>query len=80
MFKIGEEVIYTEIDYDINHYQVDYHFMTVGKKYSVIDYDYHDVLIKNDGGYNVSLSKNRFKSVLEFRKIKLKKICSRLVI
>lgn len=82
MFKVGDKVVCVRngsLD-EINNLFGDKSFcLTLHKTYTVVDIkDVSTISIINDNDYYQSFNNVRFISLLDFRKQKLEKICSKL--
>ena len=77
MFKVGETVVCINTNAN-NDYGLTFTSLTIGKTYVIIDQQkIHElVLIKNNRGENIFYRTNRFLSLIEYRKLKIEKICS----
>lgn len=81
MFQIGDEVICVEIGsyyYSRNSSDGIPKSLTEGKIYVIENWEENYVYVKNDNNRNMKFSNERFVPACFGRKLKLKKICSKL--
>ena len=82
MFKVGDRVICIDNNpLDGNWYSLDKsHCLTLYKEYTVILKNNTTISIMNDQNLQQPFANKRFISLLEYRKLKIEKICSKLEI
>jgi ribosomal protein S13 len=68
MFKVGDKVICVDV----------HRRLTKDKLYEILYIIRNKIFVKDDSGEFIDFDINRFKSIAEYRKIKLQKICSKL--
>ena len=82
MFEIGDNVICIDDQAERGWMGFgDYSYLTLGKEYYVVNYfpDWKGIRVVNDENKPRDYFADRFVKVSEYRRLKLDKICSKLV-
>jgi len=86
MFKVGESIICVDVENESYKYRGvvlqkdNITSVTIGKIYTVIESDEFETSVLDNRGIKRKYRASRFISLLQYRKQKIEKICSKLVI